>query len=696
MVPKFISRYCIHWFCFFAFYFIYLQPLKAQFPDNYCIQANSTLQTIEKTHYQPILPDNKWSREVFRIFINLLDPQGIYFTQADYNLLLKSRDSIDNFVMECQGVLLSKITDLYKQRLIEADTLISVIMDKPFDFSQNDTLIYYDDSTEYTKSNEDLYHRWENVLKYRTLAYLLSSVGHDSDLQKIIEKEPEARKTIKRKQKQRILRLLSPPAGFDNQVAEQFYNAIAQSFDPHTSYFSLSEKTDFESELSTSQFSYGFEVEETENGDMEIARLVPGGPAWKSNELHKGDVLIEVKWPETASYDLTLLDGYEMEDLFKNAVSSKMELTVRKANGQIKKVSLVKEKLSTNENTIKSFVLKGEDNIGYISLPGFYTEWDNENPSGCSIDMAKEILKLRKDNIDGVIIDLRFNGGGSMGEAISLAGIFVNEGPLCILKNRTDKPVVVKDLNRGTIYDGPLLLMVNGYSASASEILAGCLQDYHRAIIVGSRTYGKATSQIIVPVEQSPENTTQPEGFVKVTTGKIYRITGKSHQKTGITPDVQLPEYMESGQHESDAKNALKSDSILKKVYFNSLPPLPIAQIAAQSKIRVKNNHGFKQIQKFNDSIGTSMHKREKIPLRWDYFRDSEWKLYQAAKELDSIVKKKPQAYKVINNKYDKQVIDLDSYKSETNSILIKNVENDIYIEESYRILNDLINFKQH
>jgi carboxyl-terminal processing protease len=695
MAPKLIYKLLAYKFYIVLFILAINKPIQAQLPDKYCIQANSTLQAIEKTHYNPILPDNKWSQEVFRIFIELLDPQGMLFTQSDYNYLSKYRDSIDNYVMECQGVLLSQITGLYKQRLIDADTLISVLTDKTFDFSENDTLTYYSDSIIYAKNTKELHQRWKKFLKYRTLAYLFSSEGHNSGLQKIMNKESEARKITKRKQKQRMLRLLSPPAGFENQVAEQFYNAIAQSFDPHTSYFTGTEKTNFESELSASPFSYGFEVEETENGDITIVRLVPGGPAWKSNELHKGDILTHVKWPETATYDLTLMDGYEVENLFESATASKIDLTVRKANGQVKTVSLTKEKISTDENTIKSVVLKGKYDIGYISLPDFYTEWDNNDPSGCSTDMAKEILKLRKDNIDGIIIDLRFNGGGSMGEAISLAGIFINEGPLCILKNRSDKPIVVKDLNRGTIYDGPLLLLVNGYSASASEILAGCLQDYHRAIIAGSRTYGKATSQIIVPVEHSPENDSQPEGFVKVTSGKIYRITGKSHQRKGITPDVVLPEYLESGEHESDSKNALISDSVSIKANFNPLPVIPIQALASQSKTRIANNSAFKQIQKFNDSIGTSFRKREQIPLNWNEFRNNEWKYYQAAKVLDSLVRRKPGIYKVTNNNHDKQIIDLDPYKSETNALLIKNVENDIYIEECYRILNDFINFKQ-
>jgi carboxyl-terminal processing protease len=509
-----------------------------------------------------------------------------------------------------------------------------------------------------------------------------------------LQNEPETKKIIKRKQKQRMQRHLFPPNGFENQVAEHFNNAIAQSFDPHTSYFSMNDKVNFESELSTTQYSYGFEVDENDNGDVIISRLVPGGPAWKSNELHKGDALIQVKWPTTNTYDLSIMDSYEMDALFEAAPSDTMDITVRKVNGQVKTVALKKAKISTEENTIKSLVLKGENDIGYISLPGFYTEWDNDVPAGCATDMAKEVLKLRKDNIDGIIIDLRFNGGGSMGEAIALAGIFINEGPLCILKNKAEKPIVVKDINRGTIYDGPLLLMVNGYSASASEILAGCLQDYNRAIIAGSRTYGKATSQIILPVEQSPENKNQPTGFVKVTSGKIYRITGKSHQKNGIIPDIILPDYMETGLHESDSKNALVADTIQKKVMYTPNQKLPVNILSQNSKARVSKNNGFKLIQKFNENIGFSLRKKEQIPLNWEFFKNYEWKYRETAKELDSLVRKKPENYKVYNNKYDKQVIDLDPYKSETNAILTKTVENDIYIEECYRILNDLINFK--
>jgi len=675
--------------------FVLLVPLKAQDSDPFCSQAKSVLQTIEKYHFQPIQTDNKWSKNVFNIFVNIIDPQGLLFTQVDYKILKSYEDSLDDYILTCKGSFFTSILTLYKQRLIEADTIISQIMAKPFNFSEKDTLTFYNETIIFAKDKSEIKKRWKNLLKYRVLIYLLTTDANNPDLQKLMVKEFDARKIIIRKQKQRLHHMLSPPEGFEKHLSEQFFNAIAQSFDPHTSYFSQTEKNNFEASLSSEQDAYGFETDETEIGEIEIVRLLPGGPAWKSNELHKGDILLSIKWKNDKIEDLTLLSNDEIENLFESSTEKEMELTIRKSNGQTKTVKLHKERIASDENLIKSYILKGNRDIGFISLPGFYTEWDNDMPSGCSTDMAKEIIKLKKENIEGIIIDLRFNGGGSLGEALSLAGIFIDEGPLSIIKNRNNKPIALKDYNRGTIYDGPLLLLVNNYSASASEILAAVLQDYNRAIIVGSPTFGKATSQIITPLELT-SNYSNVKSFVKVTTGKIYRVTGKSHQRIGVIPDILIPDFIDSGQRESNSKNALVNDSISKKYIYNPLPEMPLKQLNMQSIKRLSDNYNFQKNKHFSDSISLLKKTKLEIPLYFESFRKNEWNYFKALLKTDSTIIKKQLNYTVINNNYDKQIINLSPFATETNNELIENIENDIYIEECYQIITDLLNFKNN
>jgi carboxyl-terminal processing protease len=676
--------------CLFLIFIIISFTKSYSQNDIYCKHANAVFKTIASKHFNPIVPDEKWSEDLFYLFLKTLDPQGMLFLKEDYLKISKYKTSLNDYVLNCHGNFIADVCKFYKQRLSETDSLVDLITQKPFNFNLNDTLNFSDDSIFNLNTVDEKAQKWRKLLKYRTLNYLFTSSGDTPVINDLLAKEVFARELIKRKQIQRISRLLNPPMGLAQSVSEQFFNAIALSFDPHSAYFSNNEKKTFESDLSTEKLTYGLEIDETDLGEIQIIRILPGGPAWKSKALNKGDILLKAQWGNLEPYDLSLMDCDELEDLF-DSEDIKMNLTVRKANGQIKTVPLIKEEIATDENSIKSLVLKGNSNIGYINLPGFYTEWDDNSTAGCSIDMAREILKLRKENIEGLIIDLRFNGGGAISEAISLAGIFINEGPLSIIQYNNQKPVVIKDFNRGTIYEGPIVILVNEYSASASEIIASTLQDYNRAIIVGSPTFGKASSQIVIPVEKT--NYLSNNDFVKITTGKIYRITGKSYQGLGIMPDIKLPGYFEFDKREAEFSHAFSPDSINKKVIYPTLPKFPMEYLNQNSAKRIESNASFNKIINFNNTIGKTISQKDIIPLNINTYKNTEWQNYKTIKTLDSIVHIKTSTYLVSNNNYDKQVFKLDNYKQEMNNELINNVETDIYIEECYNIISDLLKY---
>ncbi|HEX2936925.1 MAG TPA: carboxy terminal-processing peptidase, partial [Bacteroidales bacterium] len=335
-------------------------------------------------------------------------------------------------------------------------------------------------------------------------------------------------------------------------------------------------------------------------------------------------------------------------------------------------------------------------------LPGFYTEWENQDPTGCANDVAKEIIKLKQENIQGIIIDLRNNGGGAMNEALALAGTFVDAGPLCILSERDKKLTTLRDLSLGTVYDGPLVLMVNGFSASASEIMAASLQDYHRALIVGSPTFGKATGQTIIPLDTLPssmesgEKNNEDNGFVKITVSKFYRLNGISYQRKGVTPDVLLPSYFDgSSYQESSQPYALPSDSVNRKARYTPLPELPVKSLAEKSKVRLDADERFKKITSTLDSLKSAMTHLKAIPLNIELFRKKEAGIFDALQILEKEIVKPSTAFNVANVKFDRLLINLSDYKKEVNDLLLKNLQNDIYIEETYRIINDLINYKQ-
>lgn len=691
-------------FCIVLIFLASPSHTKAQSKQDQCNYVNTVLESISYLHYNPKETNEEWSRELWKTFIEDIDPQGFYLVKSDVNKLMGQSSRIAAYIQAGNCDFLNEVRDLYKNKLLQTDTFITSYLNRPFSFSANDSLTTYNnDKIGYVENNAALEIRWKNWLKYRVLVQLFTAYPKLIDslgIDKLIQlKEKEARIAVINRHKHKISRTLNRPEGFDKYFRNRFLSVMANSFDPHTEFFSDAEKKNFESDITTETYTFGFEIEENRNGEIEVANLIPGGPAWKSNEIHKGDILVRLKLPNAKVEDLSLSDETEIEEILDLSTTQKIDLTIRKVNGQLKTVTLLKEKLSAEENLIKSLVLKGLHKIGYISLPGFYTEWNNPR-NGCTTDMAQEILKLKREKIDGLIIDIRFNGGGSMQEAISLAGIFINEGPISLMEDRNQKPYVLKDITRGTIYDGPLLILVNGYSASSAEILAAALQDHNRAIIVGTPTYGKSSSQIIYPIDTTSQisnanSENEASEYIKVTTTKIYRITGSTFQKTGVIPDITLPGHMEFGYREADTPNALPNDSIAKKVMYIPLVPYPVKELAQLSNSRISKNKQFQGLIAYNDSLRHFLKNSYTISLNPKSFYKSEYHFYEMFQRLDSITYSQTNLYVTDFPSFDKQEIELNPYKKEMNEQMQKKAQNDIYIQECFQILTDFINFKK-
>jgi carboxyl-terminal processing protease len=394
-----------------------------------------------------------------------------------------------------------------------------------------------------------------------------------------------------------------------------------------------------------------------------------------------------------------------VEAILHEADKKELEFTVRKANGEVRSVRLFKVKIRSDENAVKGYILKGAKKIGYISLPSFYTDWGTNTPLGCANDVAREIVKLEQEHIEGLVLDLRFNGGGSVREAIDLAGIFIDEGPLSIYRSRNQKPLLLKDMNRGTAYDGPLVVLVNGLSASASELFAGIIQNYNRGMIVGSPTYGKATGQEILPLDtifsftdlfasrqQASRSERKNFGFVKVTVEQFYNLHNGTHQKTGIQPDLKLPEPFYFGQYrEALLPYALPADSVKKTVYYNPLPALPLSKLVANSQLRLAQNPNFKRFGRVNDSLIDLRKKGKPLLLKPDYFRKEEKSGYQLIEALGKCISDSSTVFVARNNEYEQKLIDIDTYNKDINEVVLKNIQQDLYLDETYRILLDYL-----
>ncbi|HKO79362.1 MAG TPA: carboxy terminal-processing peptidase [Chitinophagaceae bacterium] len=662
-------------------------------------------RVIERNHISPRPVDDSFSMAMFRSLLKITDRRRLLFTDADYKALAAYNTKLDDELQGNGWAFLDLFESLYKRSLLRADSIITKISQKPFDFSVNESITTSrDEALNFATDITALAGRWSRFLKYRALDQLYNLVTADSSgkttLKTVIpQSEPKVRELLRMVESKALKKVLDHPEGFSDYVSQVYLNVIATAFDPHTNYFSTEEKEKFKSELSTESASFGIELDETEKGEIIIEKLVPGGPAWKSGDLNEGDELLSLQWEGKKAVEIagvSLEDAYEILD---QSMNDRMVFTFRKKDGTTRIVLLRKEKIENEENIVKGFVLKGEKNIGYILLPAFYTRWENETGSSCANDVAKEIVKLKKENIEGLVLDVRYNGGGSLGEAMDMIGIFVDEGPLMGQKQKAEKIMYLKDPNRGTIYNGPMALMVNGQSASASEILAASLQDYNRALIVGSDTYGKATMQqmlVLDTVTNRPTQIANAKDIVKVTSGKLYRLSGETAQMSGVNPDIVLPDVFDGLDYrEKFSPCALLPDKVDKNAYYKPLAALPVNDLARKSAERINADKEFQQIKKLAEAIKARRTKTETISLKPESFEQ-----WAKQKTLGMDVMKRNTAlpgkkFTVDNHNQDKIILATNNYAKEINNTWLSDIAGDIYIQETFSVLCDLINLQK-
>ncbi|RMG28998.1 MAG: hypothetical protein D6730_04690 [Bacteroidetes bacterium] len=641
-------------------------------------------------HYQPPQVDDSLSSAMFDALLKALDPESMYLSNQAIKKVERFRYLLDDALRESSCQALQALTDWYRQELRAVDTLIAGIEPGDIRFSAAEHIrlrrLPSRRAAPRAADMQALRQHWRRWITYRLLLAAWSAGDPDMNSEAGLTRFGQARQAARCK----LSRILAHPLGFEAFVATEMQRVMAEMYDPHTTYFSARERELFEAALATSAYSFGISLDESRQGEIRIARLLPGGPAWKSNALNTGDVLLEIGLPNGENIEMLCMNAWEVEQLLYQGGHPYLRLKVRKANGQIREVSLQREKIEMEENIVSSFVLDGNPRLGYVYLPAFYLDWEDENALGCANDVAKELLKLQAEGIEGLILDVRNNGGGSMKEALDLAGIFIDIGPVAIVESGQGQLSLLKDHNRGTIYTGPLIVMVNGHSASASEIFAAALQDYHRAVIVGSKTYGKSTGQLVLPADMG---TPDPRhGFMKVTMHKYYRINGHSYQKEGLQPDLLLPEpLMNVSSKEADEPRALPGGRVDKQLSYRPWPPLPLQALAHRSAARLQVDENFRQIREFNEQLPPLFAEGLQLPLEMSAFRPVMRELNQQLQWLNTVNRRKTAAFRVSNHAFNQMLLQLDPNKLATNQAIREDIEQDIYIEEAYHIMKDLI-----
>ncbi len=660
-------------------------------------EAAQLKHILQQKHISPPSINDDFSERVFTLLIAELDPESNYLTGEEFEKLAAFRNKLDDEINGAGWSFLPIVNEVYKQSLTRCEKLIVSVTESAVSSSVKLEAI----DTIRATNIETHGIRWHALLKADILQELAHLRVHGAGLSEkdfFTKNESIIRTRVRMKYQRQLQRLLHPVVGFENYVSNLYLQCIAHAFDPHSSYMPLTEMENFMSQLSTEGYYFGIGIDENDNGEIQITNLKPGGPAWKSGEIHAGDVIEKVRWTGEEWTETAGMEREELDDILRESNHNTLELSLKNATQGSHIVKLRKEKLQSDDNMVRGFLLTGKRKIGYISLPDFYSEWGETEGSRCANDVAKEIIKLKRENIEGLILDLRFNGGGSLEEASAMAGTFIEAGPMGVIQARGEEPVTMKDENRGTVYDGPLVVLVNSISASASEFLAAALQDYRRAIIVGADTYGKATGQLMYALtpgksEINYDKLASPGGwgFTSVTLIRIYRITGKSLQKNGVRVDIKLPDlYDLAGYRESLLPYALLPDSSNKKTYYTPLKKLPLESLRLKSATRVASDSAFISLTNYMSDFKQSIAEPSQT-LQWN---DLVKRTQQAQLRAQAMTRElqKPTSDFNVSSSNDIQTTGLwDEYAKVVDQAWVKNISTDPSLEEAFNILCDYI-----
>lgn len=656
-----------------------------------CVKAHRILEKINKLHIQPRAVNDSLSADIFSEFFQTLDPYGDLFIAKDTGSLVHYRTKLDDG-NEPVCSFVKDATSLYRRKLEWYRRITDSVLSKPFDINKKESgPSAVHGLSNFCRTNAELKNRIVPDLKLKVMLGIYRHASADSAIltsaDTFMEAEPAARQRVRKNELVRIEKLLKDEKLLTAEVENVYLKSIPAVFDPHSTFFGDGEMEEFSESLNPRELSFGIKVDESPMGEVKVSKVVPGSPAWNSNQVNKDDVLIGIRWRSSGDYvDLVDLDGDVIEATLDNPKEASAELTIRKPTGELRNVKLVKEKIENEENVVSGFVLKGKGQqrtVGYISLPGFFTDANPES-SGCAVAVTKEIIKLKAESIEGLILDLRFNGGGSLYEAIELTGLFIDVGPVGIIETTGEAPAVLKDINRGLIYDGPLVIMVNGASASASEVVAAALQDHHRAVIAGSTTFGKATGQTVLPVDEANKSL----GFLKLTEMRLYRVNGSSHQVKGVVPDFPIRDLSSVFyRREEQNSHALKPRTTDKKTYYKPLAD----SYSAATKYTIENRAkpvDDETLNEFEKILG------EGIPLERLSFIAFMKKLEDLSRKV-SAGNGDAGTYSVSNSKYDTSALQLDVYHAEINKAIIQQVGVSSHIQEAFRLLDNIISKKQ-
>ncbi len=696
--------------------FLYNAANNSNYEEKESLILHGVNQVIDYAHFNPKTIDDKFSHFVFDKYLERIDGAKRFLTQDEVNQLEVFKNQIDDQVKSRKFDFFDKSVQLLNTSIDRAQKLFEETIELSHDFSIDESIEMDYEKRVYPKDLDQLEEFWRKLTKYEVMTKYLS-LKEEQESETKEELEPDFENIDNEKEEKEILSEAELLEKAKEKVKSNFEDwfksigklrredrfqsylaSISNYFDPHTDYFSPKEKQDFDINMGGKLEGIGARLR-TDGEYTKVVSIVPGGPAYKGKQLEENDIIRKVRQEdEEEALDIS---GMRIDDVVQKIRGKKgttVFLTVKKESGELEEISIERDEVILDEGFARSAIVDFPglmNNVGLIRLPKFYSSFEKKDGNSCAADVAKEIEKLKEENVNGIILDLRNNTGGSLQDVVKMSGLFIEKGPIVQVKSRGNKPYVHADKDKNVLYDGPLVVMVNNSSASASEILAAALQDYGRAIIVGSKsTFGKGTVQRFFDLDQALRGNEdmKPLGNVKITVQKFFRVDGSSTQLNGVTPDIVLPDgyhFIDRGEKEYD--NALEWTEIEPVEYGQNVVRLDnIKLLQDASAQRISMSEDFQLVLENAERI-----KRNKdfsiYPINMNAFEKLMDEKDEEAKKFEGLFDKEIENLSIKNLTADLDYIQADSSRIDRNEDWLKRLKKDFYLHETLNIMRDMI-----
>ncbi len=663
------------------------------FPPKEELVSRLMVRTLKSWHFQPPEMDDELSRRTFDLYLKSFDPQKRFFRSEDLDSLRRWRNGLDEALLLGDFEFANRAATMLNKRVGEVRVLVASLLKTPPSLESPDSIVTEPDDLEYPRSSAEIRKRWVSLLRLQALTRL-QAVQEDSLPPVETPPDSAALATAWGYVGRNIDRL------FDRMLKEEAFDraagllsAFANACDPHTEYFKPEAREDFNLSMSGTLEGIGAVLRE-DDGYIKVVSIVPGSASWRQKQLQAEDKILKVAQGKEEPVDIVNVSVNDAVRLIRGPKGTEVRLTVEKPSGEILIIPIVRDVVVVEETYAKAAVLqegKGKPKVGYISLPSFYHDFQKADGRRSSDDVKKELLRLKERSVEAVILDLRGNGGGALEDAVNLAGLFFPEGPVVQVKNRDGSIRVLSDEDPATVFTGPLVVMVNSFSASASEIVGAALQDYGRAVILGTdSTFGKGTVQSVVDLDRflPPQAAElQPLGAVKITVQKFYRINGHTTQFLGVIPDILVPDaYTRMEIGERSLPHALPEDRVPRLEYARARPDLPLEALRKKSAARQAKDPYFRALDTW---LEEQEKKRERGIMRLDRSR-----YFEERRES----RKRSESLEKLHSHKDLKAHALASLTATQDSLEIEKEKRweeqlgkDAYLGEAYSIVGDLL-----